>query len=205
MLRFRPLDIAENEQPAVGVGTTYALPTDESPNGPNLFDGTEDGGSKAKPEIYAMGLRNPSRLSIDPETDIPYSAWVGPDAGSPSATDGPSTYENASQIDRAGNYGWPYCMGNGQAYRDRIVNPAEPASPCADRQRARLRRRRPRERRHGRLVRLRQHPQRLAEQHGSDGAAARDRHRHGRGQAAPRQPLVQPRQRDGQRLPAVPA
>ena len=33
---------------------------------------------------------------------------------------GPSTYENAAQIDRAGNYGWPYCMGNGQAYRDRI-------------------------------------------------------------------------------------
>ena len=28
-----------------------------------------------------MGLRNPSRLSIDPETDIPYTAWVGPDAG----------------------------------------------------------------------------------------------------------------------------
>jgi hypothetical protein len=122
MLRFRPLDIAEDTQPEVGVGTTYALPTEDSPNGPNLFDGTEGGGGKAKPEIYAMGLRNPSRLAIDPETDIPYSAWVGPDAGSPSETDGPSTYENASQIDRAGNYGWPYCMGNGQAYRDRLPN-----------------------------------------------------------------------------------
>ena len=32
---------------------------------------------------------------------------------------GPSTYENAAQITRAGNYGWPYCMGNKQAYRDR--------------------------------------------------------------------------------------
>ena len=47
---------------------TYTLPTATSPNGPNLFDGTEGGGGKAKPEIYAMGLRNPSRLSIDPET-----------------------------------------------------------------------------------------------------------------------------------------
>ena len=121
MLRFKPKpDIPENTQPVVGVGTTYTLPDDESPNGPNLFDGTEEGGGKTKPEIYAMGLRNPSRLSIDPETDVPYTAWVGPDAGAPSANDGPSTYESASQIDRAGNYGWPYCMGNGQAYRDRL-------------------------------------------------------------------------------------
>ncbi|MET0817102.1 MAG: ThuA domain-containing protein [Solirubrobacteraceae bacterium] len=122
MLRFRPLDIAEGAQPTVGAGSTYALPTEDSPNGPNLFSGTEEGGGKTKPEIYAMGLRNPSRLAIDPETDIPYSAWVGPDAGSPSVTDGPSTYENAAQIDRAGNYGWPYCMGNGQAYRDRLAD-----------------------------------------------------------------------------------
>ena len=27
-----------------------------------------------------MGLRNPSRMTIDPETDVPYAAWVGPDA-----------------------------------------------------------------------------------------------------------------------------
>ena len=46
---------------------------------------TEGGGGKTRPEIYAMGLRNPSRLSIDPKTDIPYTAWVGPDAGAPSA------------------------------------------------------------------------------------------------------------------------
>jgi hypothetical protein len=69
-----------------------------------------------------MGLRNPSRLSIDPETDVPYTAWVGPDAGQPSATLGPSTYENAAQITTAGNYGWPFCMGGRQAYRDRVAD-----------------------------------------------------------------------------------
>ena len=69
-----------------------------------------------------MGLRNPSRMAIDTKTDIPYAAWVGPDAGQPSATEGPSTYENATQLPSAGNYGWPYCMGNQQAYRDRIAN-----------------------------------------------------------------------------------
>jgi PKD repeat protein/type 1 glutamine amidotransferase len=126
MLRFNPIEsIADGQRPAVGVGSTYTLPDEESPNGPNLFDGSEGGGGKAKPEIYAMGLRNPSRLAIDPKTDTPYSAWVGPDAGSPSGTLGPSTYEVASQIPRAGNWGWPYCMGNKQAYRDRLPNDAE--------------------------------------------------------------------------------
>ncbi|RKQ93231.1 sugar phosphate isomerase/epimerase [Solirubrobacter pauli] len=123
MLRFNPIEqIADGAKPTVGPGTTYALPTASSPNGPNLFDGTEGGGGKAKPEIYAMGLRNPSRMSIDPKTDIPYAAWVGPDAGNPSATQGPSTYESATQLPSAGNYGWPYCMGNQQAYRDRTAD-----------------------------------------------------------------------------------
>ncbi|HWM10813.1 MAG TPA: ThuA domain-containing protein, partial [Solirubrobacteraceae bacterium] len=123
MLRFNPVDtIADGSQPTVGVNSTYTLPTGTSPNGANLFSGTEGNGSQAKPEIYAMGLRNPSRLFIDPETDIPYSAWVGPDAGSPSATLGPSTYESATQLAEAGNYGWPYCMGNQQAYRDRVAD-----------------------------------------------------------------------------------
>ena len=114
--------LADGAKPAIGVGTTYSLPTAASPNGPNLFDGTEGGGGKTKPEIYAMGLRNPSRMTIDPETDVPYAAWVGPDAGAPSATQGPSTYETATQLPTAGNYGWPYCMGNQQAYRDRIAD-----------------------------------------------------------------------------------
>src|SRR3954471_13757856 len=123
MLRFNPLEtIPDGAKPAVGIGTTYSLPTPSSPNGPNLFNGTEGGGGKAKPEIYAMGLRNPSRMAIDPKTDIPYAAWVGPDAGAPSATQGPSTYENGAQIATAGNYGWPYCMGNQQAYRDRVAD-----------------------------------------------------------------------------------
>ena len=131
MLRMKPIpSLPDGSQAPVGVGSTYTLPTASDPNGANLFDGTEGGGGKAKPEIYAMGLRNPSRLSIDPETDVPYAAWVGPDAGAPSVTEGPSTYENAAQISHAGNYGWPYCMGNAQAYRDRVVDPTAPNDPA---------------------------------------------------------------------------
>jgi PKD repeat protein/glucose/arabinose dehydrogenase/type 1 glutamine amidotransferase len=127
MLRLRPIPNVPKGTP-VGEGSTYTIPGETAPNGPNLFDGSEGGGGKTKREIYAMGLRNPSRLSIDPETDVPYSAWVGPDAGAPSGTLGPSTYESAAQIDRAGNYGWPYCMGNKQAYRDRtdVLDPNDP-------------------------------------------------------------------------------
>ena len=121
MLRIRPVPgLADGSSPTVGVGSTYTIPGADAPNGPNLFDGSEGGGGKAKPEIYAMGLRNPSRLSIDPLTDIPYTAWVGPDAGESRVDLGPTTYENAAQISHAGNYGWPYCMGNAQAYRDRV-------------------------------------------------------------------------------------
>ena len=127
MLRITPIPDARGRRAAGGRHRARRTRSrSRTPRtGPNLFDGTEGDGDQAKPEIYAMGLRNPSRLSIDPETDIPYTAWVGPDAGAPSATQGPSTYENAAQIDRAGNYGWPYCMGNGQAYRDRIADPAD--------------------------------------------------------------------------------
>jgi glucose/arabinose dehydrogenase len=120
LLRIKPIPtIPDGTQPQIGVGTTYTIPGADAPNGPNLFDGTEGNGSQAKPEIFAMGLRNPARLTIDPETDVPYSAWVGPDAGGPNVNLGPSSFEVASQIPQAGNYGWPYCADGQQAYRDR--------------------------------------------------------------------------------------
>jgi PKD repeat protein/type 1 glutamine amidotransferase/glucose/arabinose dehydrogenase len=120
MLRIHPLDVPDGEHPTPGIDSTYSIPGADAPNGPNLFKGDEGNGSQARPEIYAMGLRNPSRLSIDTKTDIPYSGWVGPDAGAPSRELGPSTYETLTQVDHAGNYGWPYCMGDKQAYRDRV-------------------------------------------------------------------------------------
>jgi hypothetical protein len=101
---------------------TYAIPAG------NLFTGAEGGGGKARPEIYVMGVRNISRLQIDPDTDWLTAAWVGPDAAGPSTTWGPAKYETATIITSAGNQGWPYCMGNKQPYRDRSnVDASEPA------------------------------------------------------------------------------
>ncbi|MFJ5100415.1 ThuA domain-containing protein [Streptomyces sp. NPDC088554] len=95
----------------------------------NLFTGREqaEGGGKTRGEIYVMGVRNPSRISIDRKTDVLHAAWVGPDASAPSTTWGPAKYESFSVITKPGNYGWPYCMGNNQPYRDRnLPDPAKP-------------------------------------------------------------------------------
>ncbi len=92
---------------------TYTVPED------NLFTGDEGNGEQARPEIYVMGVRNPSRIQIDPDTDWLTAAWVGPDAFAPNPELGPAKYETATIITSAGNQGWPYCMGNRQPYRDR--------------------------------------------------------------------------------------
>ncbi|GAB2479297.1 hypothetical protein GCM10027063_21300 [Promicromonospora xylanilytica] len=85
----------------------------------NLFPEADDPGDKTRPEIYVMGVRNISRLAYDKKNDWLTAAWVGPDAGQPSPELGPAKYETATIITSAGNQGWPYCMGNGQPYRDR--------------------------------------------------------------------------------------
>nr|WP_221381696.1 ThuA domain-containing protein [Actinoplanes polyasparticus] len=89
---------------------TYTIPSG------NLFP---PGTAKTLPEIYVMGVRNISRLQIDPKTQWLTAAWVGPDASAPSPELGPAKYETATIITEAGNHGWPFCMGNRQPYRDR--------------------------------------------------------------------------------------
>ncbi len=55
----------------------------------------------ARPEVYALGFRNPWGWSIDPVTgDI----WVG-DVGE-------STFEEVNRVVKGGNYGWPILEGN---------------------------------------------------------------------------------------------
>ncbi|MFC6066591.1 PQQ-dependent sugar dehydrogenase [Streptomyces ochraceiscleroticus] len=81
----------------------------------NLFaPGTE----KTRPEIYAMGFRNPFRMSVDKPTGIVYVGDYGPDAGSASPTRGPAGQVEFARVTKAGNYGWPYCTGNNDAYVD---------------------------------------------------------------------------------------
>ncbi|MER7998204.1 ThuA domain-containing protein [Streptomyces sp. NPDC095613] len=102
---------------------TYTLPAG------NLFTGQEqdEGGGKTRGEIYVMGVRNPARIFVDKQTDTLYAGWVGPDAGAPSTTWGPAKYDTFAAITKAGNHGWPFCMGNNQPYRDRsLPDPSKP-------------------------------------------------------------------------------
>ena len=85
----------------------------EIPEG-NLFPAD---GSAGRPEIYAMGCRNPWRMTVDQKTGYVYWGEVGPDAGGDSAR-GPRGYDEVNQARQAGNFGWPYFIANNQAYAD---------------------------------------------------------------------------------------
>ncbi|MEU8675320.1 PQQ-dependent sugar dehydrogenase [Streptomyces sp. NPDC048560] len=93
----------------VNADATYSVPAG------NLF---APGTAKTRPEIYAMGFRNPFRMSVDKPTGIVYLGDYGPDAGSASASRGPAGQVEFNRITKAGNYGWPYCTGKNNAYVD---------------------------------------------------------------------------------------
>jgi cytochrome c len=90
---------------------TYTIPDG------NLFPkGTENGDARrTRPEIYAMGCRNPYRIAVNPKTSVLYWGEIGPDAGKDSIQ-GPRGYDEFNQAKKAGNFGWPYFVGNNYAY-----------------------------------------------------------------------------------------
>lgn len=83
----------------------------------NLF---APGADKTRPEIFAMGLRNPFRIDVDPGTNAVTWGDYGPDAGAPSAERGPLGYVEwqTTGIDRPINGGWPYCTGDQFNYNE---------------------------------------------------------------------------------------
>ena len=117
IVRIKPVADPGNEP---GLGKTYTIPGADAPNGPNLYpEGSQpvlDG--KAKPEIFAMGVRSTYTIHIDPKTDAITTAWIGPDQGTESTDWGPAKTENATMMNGAGNWGWPFCQaGNRWSYR----------------------------------------------------------------------------------------
>ena len=57
----------------------------------NLFTGDEEGGGKTRPEIYAMGFRNPFRITLDKD-DVAYITDYSPDS------------RHADELPRAGRH-----------------------------------------------------------------------------------------------------
>ncbi|CCK26238.1 glycosyl hydrolase [Streptomyces davaonensis JCM 4913] len=81
----------------------------------NLF---APGTDKTRPEIYAMGFRNPFRFSVDKATGILYVGDYGPDAGAANPSRGPAGQVEFARVTGPGNFGWPYCTGDNDAYVD---------------------------------------------------------------------------------------
>ena len=74
-------------------GTTYTLPDARLAERPEPVQRRRRAGDRRQtgpsPRSTPWACATRSACTIDPETDIPYTAWVGPDAGGPSATAGP--------------------------------------------------------------------------------------------------------------------
>ena len=72
----------------------------------------------ARPEVFAYGLRNPFRMSIDPVTE---DIWVG-DVGW-------EAWEMVYRVKPGGNYGWAIKEGPGDVKRSeerRVGKECEP-------------------------------------------------------------------------------
>ncbi|MEU6386251.1 PQQ-dependent sugar dehydrogenase [Streptomyces bauhiniae] len=93
----------------VGADGSYTVPDG------NLF---APGTAKTRPEIYAMGFRNPFRFSVDKETGVLYVGDYGPDAGAADPARGPGGQVEFARVTGPGNFGWPYCTGKNDAYVD---------------------------------------------------------------------------------------
>ncbi|PAW61823.1 MAG: hypothetical protein B9S34_16000 [Opitutia bacterium Tous-C1TDCM] len=97
---LRPGSLAPNPHPAVHAGT-YAVPPDNPWVGVASFNGTALNPAAVRTEFWAVGLRNPWRMSFDSANG---RLWLG-DVGQ-------GAREEINLVVRGGNYGWSFREGN---------------------------------------------------------------------------------------------
>lgn len=105
---------------------TYTIPEG------NLFPQDEYDQDLTRPEIYAMGFRNPFRISIDPATDRLHIGNYGPDRLGEWTERGPWGFDQYMATSEAANYGYPYCIGNNFPYRPWDYETNEPLGDFYD-------------------------------------------------------------------------
>lgn len=71
----------------------------------NLF---APGTARTRPEIYAMGFRNPFRVQVD-DAGVAYLTDYSPDSSTPQQFRGPAGTGRVEIVRKPGNYGWPLC------------------------------------------------------------------------------------------------
>ncbi len=100
----RPENLAPNPHPANTNNPTmtfnYSVPADNPFVGATSFNGLPVNPANVRTEFWAVGLRNPWRISFDRVTGY---LWCG-DVGQ-------NLYEEVDIIVRGGNYGWAYREG----------------------------------------------------------------------------------------------
>jgi glucose/arabinose dehydrogenase len=92
-------------------GKAYAVPKD------NPFVGMKD----ARPEIWAYGLRNPWRMTVDQKTG---HLWVG--------QNGQDLWEQAYLLKKGANYGWSVMEGSHPFYPKRRLGPTPLLPPTIE-------------------------------------------------------------------------
>jgi cytochrome c len=127
---YTPIDERSNRNPAYDAQRTSGNSNDlrgkilrirPSANGGytipagNMFPA---GTARTRPEIYAMGFRNPFRMTVDKATGIVYLGEYGPDAGTANPNRGPAANVAFERITQPGFYGWPYCSNYNTPYID---------------------------------------------------------------------------------------
>jgi cytochrome c len=91
----------------------------------NLF---RPGTAGTRPEIYAMGLRNPFRFAVNRTNGDVYVGDYSPDANRPDPARGPAGQGRWMLIRTAANYGWPFCATPDMPYVDFDFTPGAPQS-----------------------------------------------------------------------------
>jgi cytochrome c len=92
------------------------------PNG-NLFGRNQ---ARTRPEIYAMGLRNPFRFAVNKINGDLYVGDYSPDAQNADPLRGPAGQGRWMLIRRPANYGWPFCATPDKPYVDYDFTPNVP-------------------------------------------------------------------------------
>jgi cytochrome c len=98
------------------LGGAYTVPAG------NLF---APGQPNTRPEIYAMGFRNPFRVQVD-ENDVAYLTDYSPDSQTPAVNRGPAGTGRVEIVRHPANYGWPVCYRTDLEYYRWNFNTSQP-------------------------------------------------------------------------------
>ena len=113
-LRGKALRIRVNEN------GSYAIPSG------NLF---APGTAGTRPEIYAMGFRNPFRIQVDSK-GIAYLTDYSPDSQTPQTHRGPAGTGRVEIVRAPSNYSWPLCYSPNLPYYKWNFNTSTPLDPA---------------------------------------------------------------------------